>query len=225
MRFQAQALQAPPRIVHACRTCGITSDDAPHMQFRYCSKCDGDSCYCPAHLREHEHVVTQLAGDSERAARSAARRRSELAVPIAVRQQQRIEKCDRSARLHRVGFARAARRAIPAAAAYGGSVRQRLTKASSCSASVRPYGGVGRGECGDDVAEVPRVGAERDGGAVGGGLDHVLAAAVAETAADKGDLGGAPPGAEFADGVDEQDLQRVAGSSDSEPPVRHWGLA
>ena len=27
------------------------------MQFRYCSKCDGDSCYCPAQLREHEHVV------------------------------------------------------------------------------------------------------------------------------------------------------------------------
>jgi hypothetical protein len=66
MRFQAKALQAPPRIVHTCRTCGITSDDAPHMQFRYCSKCDGDSCYCPAHLREHEHVVTQLAGDSDK---------------------------------------------------------------------------------------------------------------------------------------------------------------
>jgi hypothetical protein len=60
MGFHARALRAPPRIVHACRTCGITSDDAPHMQFRYCSKCDGDSCYCPAHLREHEHVVTQV---------------------------------------------------------------------------------------------------------------------------------------------------------------------
>jgi hypothetical protein len=58
--FHARALRTPPRIVHACRTCGITSDDAPHMQFRYCSKCDGDSCYCPAHLREHEHVVTQV---------------------------------------------------------------------------------------------------------------------------------------------------------------------
>lgn len=65
MRFQARALQAPRRIVHACRTCGITSDDAPHMQFRYCSKCDGDSCYCPAHLREHEHVVAQITGSSD----------------------------------------------------------------------------------------------------------------------------------------------------------------
>ncbi len=65
MRYQARALQAPPRIVHACRKCGITSDDAPHMQFRYCSKCDGDSCYCPEHLRNHEHVVTQVAGPSD----------------------------------------------------------------------------------------------------------------------------------------------------------------
>jgi hypothetical protein len=60
---KAKSLREPPRLVHACRTCGITSDDAPHMQFRYCSKCEGESCYCPAHLRDHEHVVTQLAGD------------------------------------------------------------------------------------------------------------------------------------------------------------------
>jgi hypothetical protein len=64
MRHQARALRAPPRIVHACRTCGITSDDAPHMQFRYCSKCEGGSCYCPAHLHDHEHVVAQVAGAS-----------------------------------------------------------------------------------------------------------------------------------------------------------------
>jgi hypothetical protein len=62
MRHHAKALQAPPRIVHTCRTCGITSDDAPHMQFRYCSKCEGDSCYCPEHLRDHEHVVAQVIG-------------------------------------------------------------------------------------------------------------------------------------------------------------------
>jgi hypothetical protein len=61
---QAKAMRTPSRLVHTCRTCGITSDDAPHMQFRYCSKCEGDSCYCPAHLRNHEHVVTQLAGDA-----------------------------------------------------------------------------------------------------------------------------------------------------------------
>ncbi len=59
----ARALRAPSRIVHTCRACGITSDDAPHMQFRYCSKCEGESCYCPAHLRDHDHVIKQLAGD------------------------------------------------------------------------------------------------------------------------------------------------------------------
>jgi hypothetical protein len=64
MRFQARALQSP-RIVHACHTCGITSDDAPRMQFRYCSKCDDDSCYCPAHLREHVHVVAQIPGSND----------------------------------------------------------------------------------------------------------------------------------------------------------------
>jgi hypothetical protein len=65
MRFHARTLQTPQRIVHACRTCGITSDDAPHMQFRYCSNCEGDSCYCPAHLRNHEHVVAQVSGARE----------------------------------------------------------------------------------------------------------------------------------------------------------------
>jgi hypothetical protein len=64
-RFHARTLQGPRRIVHVCGTCGITSDDAPHMQFRYCSKCDGDKCYCPAHLREHEHVVATAVGSSE----------------------------------------------------------------------------------------------------------------------------------------------------------------
>ena len=45
----------------------------------------------------------------------------------------------------------------------------------------------------DDVTEVPRVGAECDGGAVSGRLDHVLSAAAAEAAADEGDLRRAPP--------------------------------
>jgi hypothetical protein len=65
MRHHARALQAPRRIVHTCRTCGITSDDAPHLQFRYCSKCADDSCYCPQHLRDHEHVMAQVAGSSD----------------------------------------------------------------------------------------------------------------------------------------------------------------
>ncbi len=60
MQHQAQAMKAPPRLVHTMpHVCGLTSDDAPQTQFRYCSKCDGDSCYCPEHLQNHEHVVAQ----------------------------------------------------------------------------------------------------------------------------------------------------------------------
>ncbi len=60
MRHQAKALQAPQRLVHKCRVCGVTSDEAPQMQFRYCSKCDGESCYCPEHLRDHEHIGAEV---------------------------------------------------------------------------------------------------------------------------------------------------------------------
>jgi hypothetical protein len=64
MRHQAQALKAPPRIVHKCHVCGLTSDDAPQMQFRYCSKCEGEACYCAHHQRDHVHVVSQVSGAS-----------------------------------------------------------------------------------------------------------------------------------------------------------------
>lgn len=64
MRHQAQSLKAPQRIVHKCRVCGITSEQAPKMQFRYCSKCDGECCYCVDHAANHEHVVRQVEGAS-----------------------------------------------------------------------------------------------------------------------------------------------------------------
>ena len=57
MRFQTKAMGAQLQIVHKCHSCGVSSDDDPKMQFRYCSKCEGDCCYCPEHLRNHEHVV------------------------------------------------------------------------------------------------------------------------------------------------------------------------
>ena len=64
MRHQAKTLKSPTRIVHKCRVCGLTSDDAPQTQFRYCSKCEGEACYCSEHLRDHEHVVSQPGGES-----------------------------------------------------------------------------------------------------------------------------------------------------------------
>lgn len=42
--------------IHKCTVCGITEKDNPNMEFRYCSKCDGDHEYCMDHLYNHEHI-------------------------------------------------------------------------------------------------------------------------------------------------------------------------
>lgn len=42
--------------VHVCSFCGITSKENPDMEFRYCSRCDGNKEYCMDHLFTHEHV-------------------------------------------------------------------------------------------------------------------------------------------------------------------------
>jgi len=47
------------RVYHKCHVCGITEKDDPKMDFRYCSKCDGDYEYCENHLRDHTHVKAQ----------------------------------------------------------------------------------------------------------------------------------------------------------------------
>ncbi|QAA30787.1 rhomboid family intramembrane serine protease [Clostridium manihotivorum] len=41
---------------HKCEVCGITDNDDPNMEFRYCSGCQGNHEYCINHLRNHEHV-------------------------------------------------------------------------------------------------------------------------------------------------------------------------
>jgi hypothetical protein len=56
--FQAEARQALKPARHVCRVCGLSSDQSPRTLFRYCSKCEGQACYCPEHIREHEHVAT-----------------------------------------------------------------------------------------------------------------------------------------------------------------------
>jgi len=62
MQFQAKALKSPGRLIHKCAVCGLTSEKSPQTQFRYCSKCDGELCYCPEHLQTHEHVSRELVG-------------------------------------------------------------------------------------------------------------------------------------------------------------------
>ena len=42
---------------HRCRVCGKTDLTNPELDFRYCSKCAGDECYCPEHIHQHVHVV------------------------------------------------------------------------------------------------------------------------------------------------------------------------
>jgi membrane associated rhomboid family serine protease len=51
---------------HRCLVCGKTSESHPDLDFRYCSKCAGDQCYCPEHIRNHEHVLTDEAAGSQR---------------------------------------------------------------------------------------------------------------------------------------------------------------
>lgn len=42
--------------LHKCAVCGITDQDDPNMEFRYCSKCDGYYCYCANHINNHIHI-------------------------------------------------------------------------------------------------------------------------------------------------------------------------
>lgn len=41
---------------HKCAICGQTEDDDPNLEFRFCSKCNGNYEYCQNHLFTHTHV-------------------------------------------------------------------------------------------------------------------------------------------------------------------------
>jgi hypothetical protein len=41
---------------HKCAICGRTELDDPSLEFRFCSKCNGNYEYCQNHLFTHEHV-------------------------------------------------------------------------------------------------------------------------------------------------------------------------
>jgi hypothetical protein len=60
MNHQARAFAASsddrePR--HRCRICDKTELTDPKAEFRYCSKCAGNQCYCADHIFNHEHVL------------------------------------------------------------------------------------------------------------------------------------------------------------------------
>ena len=41
---------------HKCAICGLTEKDNENLEFRFCSKCNGNYEYCSNHLFTHEHV-------------------------------------------------------------------------------------------------------------------------------------------------------------------------
>ena len=49
---------------HKCAVCGRTDKDSPGMEFRYCSKCEGNYEYCMDHLYTHKHVKKEDADNS-----------------------------------------------------------------------------------------------------------------------------------------------------------------
>ncbi len=52
-----QAAKKPTGITrHKCAICGRTEQDDPTLEFRFCSKCEGNYEYCQYHLFTHEHV-------------------------------------------------------------------------------------------------------------------------------------------------------------------------
>ncbi len=42
---------------HKCALCGRTELDEPGMEFRFCSKCNGNYEYCSDHIFTHTHIV------------------------------------------------------------------------------------------------------------------------------------------------------------------------
>jgi hypothetical protein len=53
--FAAANNEREPR--HRCHLCNRTDLTHPQLDFRYCSKCAGDQCYCSEHIFTHLHVV------------------------------------------------------------------------------------------------------------------------------------------------------------------------
>lgn len=58
-KFKAQMRQPagyPGGARHKCAVCGRTEKDDPTLEFRFCSKCEGDYEYCQDHLFTHQHM-------------------------------------------------------------------------------------------------------------------------------------------------------------------------
>lgn len=54
--FKQEVKRSAKTSGHKCAICGRTEEDDPTLEFRYCSKCNGNYEYCQYHLFTHEHV-------------------------------------------------------------------------------------------------------------------------------------------------------------------------
>ncbi len=55
--FKKQTRQPRGEVTrHKCAVCGRTELDDPTLEFRFCSKCDGNYEYCQDHLFTHKHI-------------------------------------------------------------------------------------------------------------------------------------------------------------------------
>ncbi|MFT3983743.1 MAG: hypothetical protein QM697_07535 [Lachnospiraceae bacterium] len=54
--YKQQVNNASGITKHKCAVCGRTELDGDHLEFRFCSKCNGNYEYCQDHLFTHEHI-------------------------------------------------------------------------------------------------------------------------------------------------------------------------
>ncbi len=63
--FKKQTKMVPEtQARHRCAVCGRTEKDGADLEFRYCSKCQGNYEYCQDHLYTHRHVTSDDQGGS-----------------------------------------------------------------------------------------------------------------------------------------------------------------
>lgn len=53
--YKQQVQRAAAVTKHKCAVCGRTDESNPELEFRFCSKCEGNYEYCQDHLFTHEH--------------------------------------------------------------------------------------------------------------------------------------------------------------------------
>lgn len=58
--FKRDVKKATRSARHKCAVCGRTDETNPELEFRFCSKCDGNYEYCEEHIFTHTHVKGKM---------------------------------------------------------------------------------------------------------------------------------------------------------------------